>query len=207
MNKQLRQYISIDCSPHYIKLDFAGHHFALCHHRKLMSAPKDAYQIEIDQSLLIDKRNDDEFRKIFKQLALTAINADNWKDTITATMEKLEKKDIDLKFQDCSEFFKVLRNRYEDISDCFNSDCGIRLMWFDSEIIEAVVHDLMVEKRIPAVLSVHDEILCHPDYVNLVYDEMITAYRKILKRDLKNALKNKGLKSLPDYIKPTITIE
>lgn len=57
------------------------------------------------------------------------------------------------------------------------------------------------------VVSIHDEIMCHPDDVSLAYDEMIKAYRKILERELKKDLKDKGLKSLPEYIKPVINIE
>jgi len=74
-------------------------------------------------------------------------------------------------------------------------------------VIESVVYERQVLGKGLPVLSVHDEILCHPDDVTPVYCLMLKNYQKILERELKNDLKEKGLNSLPDDIMPVINIE
>jgi len=128
MNKELRKYISINCSPHYVSLDISGMHIALCYHLHLMPAPSDPHKIEIGEDFVVDNRNPDERRKIFKQLSLVSINADNWKDAINATIHKLKNKDIALTFADAIQYMRVMKNHHEVIKNCFNSDLGVALM-------------------------------------------------------------------------------
>ncbi len=132
MNKQLRKFISVDSSPHYKICDFAGFHPTLCYHLNLIAVDQTAlgelYKINIDQDLLIDDRDSDEREKIFKQMTLTAINADNWKDTINAAIYKLKSKGIILKFADGIEYLKALKKHHEAIKHRFNSDSGVELM-------------------------------------------------------------------------------
>ena len=70
-------------------------------------------------------------------------------------------------------------------------------------IIEDCLKELMVKQNI-IVLPVHDELLCPADKVDIVKEQMIKSYRKVIRKALIEKKILSGEDALRDDIRPII---
>jgi len=73
-------------------------------------------------------------------------------------------------------------NKHPSLENLIGKDQGIRLMYVDSQIIEAIMKNF-ISRKLP-ILCVHDSIIVEEQHVELARAEMKAATNKILGTEL-----------------------
>ncbi|MGX9728139.1 MAG: hypothetical protein ACTFAK_12725 [Candidatus Electronema sp. VV] len=148
-----------------------------------------------------------EYRDIFKILALVAFNAKNQWSTITAISNKLREEGLaNVNYKEAKKFLIDFRRQHYAIDSFITSDFGIKAMYYDSNIITDCLSELMIKKEI-FILTVHDEILCEMENIDEVEKQMKISYRKVLKKALIERKVIGKEQPLPDDLQAIVDIE
>ncbi|MGR0480397.1 MAG: hypothetical protein ACTFAL_03085 [Candidatus Electronema sp. V4] len=180
------------------RLDFKAMHPRLAYHLKGIPYYDDPYIIN---------GYGNEYRDIFKIVALVAFNAESERSAIIAICKKMKEESIAK--VSCKEVKKLLtdfRKQHHAIDSFITSDFGVKAMYYDSNIITDCLHELMIKKDI-FILTVHDEILCERKNIDEVEKQMKTSYRKVLKKSLLERKVIGKEQPLPDDLQAIVDIE
>jgi len=124
-----------------------------------------------------------------------------------AISEKLRSNGIaDLKYSEVKILLDDFVQSHLKISNYICSDFGIKAMYYDGLIIEDCLRELMIKKGkkgIP-ILPIHDELLCPVESVDVVKEQMVLSYRKVLKNALVSSGKMAKDDPLPNDLCPII---
>lgn len=88
-----------------------------------------------------------------------------------------------------------LRKAHPQIECAFFTDQGMRLQFYDSQMAELVMLAFAKDKK--PILPVHDSFLVLEDDKELLLERMITAYQKVLGKDIQIDLKQAKFMRLP----------
>lgn len=182
------------------RLDFKALHARLAYHLKGIAYYDDPYIIN---------EYGDEYRDIFKKVALIAFNAEDEKSAIFAICKKMKEESIGIAKVSFKEVKKLLidfRKQHYSIDSFITSDFGIKAMYYDANIITDCLSELMIKKGI-FILSVHDEILCERKNIDEVKKQMEISYRKVLKKALIERKVIGKEQLLPDDLQAIVDIE
>ena len=135
---------------------------------------------------------------------MVALNANNINASKKAVQRKFRKKhNVKISQSNCELLINDFANFHNKIKERLNSDFAIDAMYLDGQLIDDCLYELMIVMA-TVVLPVHDELLCPADKVDIVKEQMIKSYRKILKVALIRSGKLNKNEQLPDYIVPKI---
>jgi len=170
VKKETRRALTIDGEP-VAELDFKTLHPAILYAEAGAAMPKDCYAIEGWP------------RDLVKVALLTLINA----RTVHAARlsiahnERMAQRATPGSQQAigyASALIEAIKRVHHPIAHAFHSDAGARLMRIDSDLAEAVMHDLIVRKGI-VTLPVHDSFLVPASKRDELEGAMMEAAHKI----------------------------
>ena len=139
--------------------DFKQIHPTMLYHQAGLSPDGDAYDINgFDRSDV-------------KLAVLVLLNAKNYRSAFEAIKAKLDQPVSD---SDVHKLIAAVKRRHAPIVKSFHSDCGIRLMRPESDIIFDVL-DRCVKADIPA-LPIHDSVLTQDRHQSRVAEFMEASY-------------------------------
>ncbi len=148
----------------------------------------------------------DEYRDIFKKVALISFNAENEKSAIIAICKKKKEENIaKASYKEVKKLLTDFRRQHYSIDSFITTDFGIKEMYYDSNIITDCLSELMIKKGI-FILTVHDEILCERKNIDEVEKQMKMSYRKVLKKALIEGKVIGKEQPLPDELQAIVDI-
>ena len=167
-----------------VEIDYSGMHINLVYDllgRKERYAGTDPYAISLKQY----KINQEDTRRLAKQLMLMALNASGERAAISAFRSWLvNEHDIrqglpDLKDVTIKPIIEALKNKHKHIQQMFFSGAAKGLMTLDSLILEYTIEEC-VKHNVP-VLPVHDSIIVQRRHKEYAKQLMEDAYNRIMK--------------------------
>ena len=166
---QMRPYIYIDGQP-TVEIDFSAYHILMLYHLEKIDYQDDPYSV----------CEGPEQRKIYKKVALPAVNAKDKNKAYGAIREEFKKKGIPLPAGEkpLVKLVSAFRDAHEPISKYLFSDIGITLQNIDSKIMDAILGSLM-DKGILG-LSVFDSVIVGKQYETVTKGVMIEEYEKVM---------------------------
>ncbi|CAK8719461.1 hypothetical protein LDFHOB_08890 [Candidatus Electronema aureum] len=187
-----------DADEPLARLDFKAMHPRLAYHLKGIPYHDDPYIIN---------GYGNEYRDIFKIVALVAINAESERSAIFAISNKLEIEGLaKVNYKESKKLLIDFRQQHHGIDSFITSDFGVKAMYYDSNIITDCLSELMIKRGI-FILTVHDEILCERKNIEEVKNQMEISYRKVLKKALVERKMIGKEQSLPDELQAIVDIE
>mgnify|MGYP000008454251 FL=1 len=128
-------------------------------------------------------------RKIMKMAVMMLLNAHSISKAYFALMNtyktpKGEAKDprSTITYSEFEKYVEAFINKHPSLENLIGKDQGIRLMYVDSQIIEAIIRNF-ISYKLP-ILCVHDSIIVEEQHVELARAEMKAATNKILGTEL-----------------------
>lgn len=149
-------------------------------------------------------------RQLIKHIALIAMNVkrSKGKRPYQGALQSIRDnicQDGKVTYEHAKAGFYAFIEKHKAIENYICSDFGIKGMFYDSQIMDDCLYELMIKQGI-IIYPVHDELLCpaDPDVVKVVLAQMEMSYCKVIKDALvQNGKLNKN-QPLPDWIKPSI---
>ena len=180
--KRYRKDIFIEDQP-TVEVDYKSLHIMLLYAKLGLDMDEelkgeDAYTINIPFT-----RDDEEARRLGKELLLRSVNAKDEKATLNTfrnflVNEGYGKQAVSLKNEDLLPLIQALRDKHPKIRDSFCSGAGIHLMNLDSEIASIVLDDCLQANILP--LIIHDSFIVNS------FDEYVL--RQIMKEAVKTVV-------------------
>ena len=128
-------------------------------------------------------------RKIMKMAVMMLLNAHSISKAYFALMNTYKTPKGDAKdprstitYSEFEKYVEAFINRHPSLENLIGKDQGIRLMYVDSQIIEAIINNF-ISQNLP-ILCVHDSIIVEEQHVELARAEMKAATKKILGTEL-----------------------
>ena len=149
---------------------------------------KDPYDINIRFV-----NNPEHSRKIIKLLLLLGINANNETSLFKAFRNEHDYETMRYKFTNerLSEILTNIKQEHHPIAHKICSGEGIRLMNYDSMIVEHILDDFI--KRDTAILSVHDSFVVQLGEENRLHDLMKEVFERVMKVNKVKVKYNKNM--------------
>ena len=182
--KEVRRCIYINGSP-TVELDYRGHHIRMLYHSYVGIPYQDDPYAPVS--------NTPAERNIFKRVLLVAINCPRDKDLIRAISGKLaddgyasdyRKHDF---IRDCLDRITAA---HPDIAVYLGSGKGIELQYLEGKIADEIITRLMA-KGVPC-LPVHDSFIVPVDFKDLLLEEMVYAYKRVVGQMWEPIIKNQS---------------
>jgi len=180
--KRYRKDIFID-DQDTVEVDYKSIHIMLLYAKLGLDMAEelkgeDAYTINIPFT-----RDDEEARRLGKELLLRSVNAKDEKATLNTfrnflVNEGYGKQAVSLKNEDLLPLIQALRDKHPKIRDSFCSGAGIHLMNLDAEIASLVLGDCLHANILP--LIIHDSFIVNS------FDEYVL--RQIMKEAVKTVV-------------------
>jgi len=181
----LRKHIIIDGEP-TVECDYSAMHIHLLYSEKGINY----HELYDDGDPYLIGNGDPEFRKVVKQIFLSAISANTIKEGLGASRKELKSQEgMCLSNKELEIAFDRIKNKHSQIEEYLFSDAGIHLQRLDSDIAD-YVHCRMLERGI-VVLSVHDSFIVqakHHDELVEVMKETFDALGHISKPKIKSTM-------------------
>jgi hypothetical protein len=162
------------------ELDYSGIHirllYAIAGHRQTASRMRDPYQIDgVEQSLRM--------RKLVKKIYLIALNSAGRQNALAAirALSADEPEEFGWMGTDEVDIERILNSfvtTHAPIRDRLFSGIGLELQYYDSQIAERIILDLM-RQNIP-VLTIHDSFIVQDRSTVALYQSMQYAFSKFL---------------------------
>lgn len=170
IKSQARKVLTIDGEP-VVELDFKTLHPAILYAEAKAPMPRDCYAIEGWP------------RDLVKVAMLTLINARTVQAArlSIANSDRMAQRAVPGSQEAigyASALIDAIKRAHSPIADAFHSDAGARLMRIDSDLAEAVMHDLILRKGI-VTLPVHDSFLVPASKRDELEAAMMDAAHKI----------------------------
>jgi len=179
ISEEWRSRILIDGHP-VTELDYSGIHirllYAMAGHRQTASRMRDPYQIDgVEQS--------PRMRNLVKKIYLIALNSAGRQNALAAirALSADEPEEFGWMGTDEVDIERILNSfvtTHAPISDWLFSGIGLELQYYDSQIAERIILDLM-RQNIP-VLTVHDSFIVQDRHVVVLYQSMQYAFSEFL---------------------------
>ncbi len=170
LSKRSRRYIFINGEP-TVEIDYSSMHLRMLYHLSGLEAPDgDLYGFGVN-------------RELNKNVALIIINCEPHKDRLKAISHSFKgKKKLREKFGDGIMKHDFIRNLIADfrtahpnIRDDFFSDCGPKLQYRDSLIMEDILKHF-VGKEVP-IIPVHDSLIVPVSHAHEAIEVMTETYK------------------------------
>lgn len=149
-------------------------------------------------------------KQLIKDIALIAMNVkrSKGKRPYQGALQAIKKnvcKDGTITYEHAKAAFYAFIEKHSAIENYICSDFGIKGMFYDSQIMDDCLYNLMIKQGI-IIYPIHDELLCpaDPDIVKVVLDQMEKSYCKVIKDALVRCRKLNKNEPLPEWIKPSI---
>lgn len=172
--KEDRKHLTIN-GLKTVEVDYSNLHINLLYHKVDKDNPVEDSYMAIVKVLL--GKPDPEIREIIKLYIIIAINAKNFRSSVSAMNLKHSKmvrklKEKNIKFKDIINAFGKV---HPDIQKFLNSNISFELMLKDSTILENVL--LRLNKEGILGLPLHDSIICQKGFERRVKEIMIEEYK------------------------------
>jgi len=156
------------------ELDFEAMHIRMLYHGAKTDYPGDPYS-----GLCYGDKN---IRKIYKRVAMLALNCKNEAEAISTLRWNMMNGDVPS--HPNPEMFVVLfREEHKKIKNAFyQGDGGLKLQTIDARIMEAILDRLHREGIV--ALPVHDSMVVQKDAVEKAYQIMVEEYQRVLNTKL-----------------------
>lgn len=143
--KVLRKHIYLNGSPKpMVSYDFGGLHPRLAYHLKGLPFVGNPYIIE---------GFGESFIKYFKTICLVALNAKNRHQAILAIGRKFRAKGITrFEYDDVKFLLDKFINHHRDIAEYICKDFGIDAMYWDAQVMEDCMNELMIKPQVSELL-------------------------------------------------------
>jgi len=158
-----------------VELDYSAHHIRLLYNKDGLDFKGEAYIYAKS-----DKKHAD-IRQVHKYIAMIAINAENRKSAISATVDAIKYDRENGKFNSLVPSLKQLGmiyneflNYHKPIAKYVGNDVGVTLQRLDSDIMNNILVGL-AENGITG-LPIHDSVLVKKKHKNLLKNLMISSY-------------------------------
>jgi len=198
----IRKYITIQGDP-TVELDFSAMHVHLLYAVKGVNyadKKEDAYTLASGAHTLANPKDD---RALNKLILLTAFNAKSSESAASAVYDDLrtEGKLYRYSIQNHDRInakLSLLKQKHPVISDMIADDYGLKLQYYDSNVIERVI-DHFTAIGIP-VLTVHDSVICQAQHEELVRNVMVRYFYQVVENLLALSIRPTPLYSRAGFI-------
>ena len=166
---EIRPCIFIDGQP-TIELDYSAYHPLMLYHMEGIDYQDDVYSV----------CEGPEMRKTYKVASLVAINAEDEGDAYGGIRDKLKKEGIPLPAGDepLIRLVHCFKEEHPRIAKYICADMGVRLMYRDSKIMNAILMKLMDQGILG--LSVYDSLIVAEQHYAVLYQLMMNEYEKVM---------------------------
>ena len=166
---EIRPCVFIDGQP-TIELDYSAYHPLMLYHLERIDYQDDVYSV----------CEGPEMRKTYKVASLVAINAENEDKAYGGISKKLKKEGIPLPAGEkpLVRLVHRFKEAHPRIAKYICADMGVRLMYFDSKIMNAILMKLMSQGILG--LSVYDSVIVAEQHRDILYQLMMDEYEKIM---------------------------
>jgi hypothetical protein len=162
------------------ELDFSGLHIVILYAQQGIN-----YWAEINEDPYLIPRPEGvdlkiDIRETAKVLFLTAINADNEKETFRAFRRQSKKGSLEKRLTNSqlSIILNSLKQRHKPIATSLASGSGIKLMYVDSQITEILIKRFTYHYKCP-ILTIHDSYIVPFGYDYILKEEMEQAFETV----------------------------
>lgn len=177
--REERKYITIDGMA-TVEIDYSEMHPRFLYLERGLTPPKgDLYDLKIRiAGLPFDPKNERyiAIRGVVKRYINALINDENG-------FYKLPKSDQEIIKMDTKQLRNLVIKKHPKIQNSLGAGKGLSFQYFDSQIAEGVMLTLL-EKNI-VCLPIHDSFICQIFHTKDLHEAMITAYKKIFKKQPK----------------------
>jgi hypothetical protein len=151
-----------------VEIDYSGLHVSLAYALEGVTPPKDPYTLRP----VLESFDATQQRKIVKQLALTALNANSLSATYQAFRDEQETKSNEksLKNRELELLLDEFINQNRTIEQYIGTDKGVELMAIDGRITSRIINRF-TNLNIP-VLTIHDSYIVPEGYEERLVEEM-----------------------------------
>ena len=155
---EIRPCVFIDGQP-TIELDYSAYHPLMLYHLERIDYQDDVYSV----------CEGPEMRKTYKVASLVAINAENERKAYGGISEKLKKEGIPLPAGEkpLVRLVHRFKEAHPRIAKYICADMGVRLMYLDSKIMNAILTKLMDQGILG--LSVYDSVIVAEQHRDVLY--------------------------------------
>lgn len=175
-----------------VEIDYESLHIRMLYNQEGINYQEDPYQVAAD-SYEGDVPEQITKRKLFKQIILKAINAEDKSSAIKATRDKLlevSRKNpvsIDVPYEDLEDMLDHFLEVHEPIAKYLCSNSGLMLMNLDSRIAEKVIEHFTNQNVM--VLCIHDSFIIQNRYRDELASVMQWAYQRVMENNFSVPLK------------------
>lgn len=151
-----------------VEIDYSGLHVSLAYALEGVTPPQDPYRLRP----VLESFDATQQRKIVKQLALTALNANSLSTTYQAFRDEQETKSNEksLKNRELELLLDEFINQNKTIEQYIGTDKGVELMAIDGRITSRIINSF-TNLNIP-VLTIHDSYIVPEGYEERLVEEM-----------------------------------
>jgi hypothetical protein len=165
-----------------VEVDFSGFHISLAYGLEGHQPPDDPYALPVS----IGGLSKEQQRKDVKDIALTALNAEDRKATFSAFRDKRNKEQRALPPSQKVKYTNALLDQLLDnflkanapISHYLCADKGVELMALDGQVTTEIIKHF-TDRGVP-ILTVHDSYIVESAYEQELMDVMQSVTRKIV---------------------------
>ncbi len=166
--REYRSYIQID-NEQTAEIDFSGMHFAIFYAREGRQSPADVYAL--DGLAAKD-------REIVKKSLNAMINAKDDTEAARAIRKAAHTLPLPLNYPDAKVLMAAIKARHQRIEHLFCTGEGLRAQFIDAQVAERVMLKLGAKGIV--VLPVHDSFLVQHRYVEILRNEMTSAFKDVV---------------------------
>lgn len=167
---ELRPLILID-GQESIELDYSSYHIRMLYHKKGIDYREDAYGALSNGNPIL--------RKVFKQIGLISINANDFNAAIQGYIADVKKEVplegfTDLTYEQLKAYMTQWMEFHSPINEYFFSDAGAKLQNIDSKISSKVIKHFVDKGEM--ILCIHDSFIVKKSLEDELQSSMVKYY-------------------------------